>query len=163
VVASPNPATAGVSITVTITARDRAGNIATGYTGLVHFTSSDTTAVLPSDFQFTASLNGVHTFTNGVTFNKAGTPTLTVKDKVTTSITATTCESVNPPPLHLKITATASVAGSPFSITVTAQDTLNNTVTTYNKPIHLTSSNSLASLPADYTFTTVTGRDNGVH
>ena len=37
----PTSATAGVPINVTVTAKDPYGNTATGYTGTVHFTSSD--------------------------------------------------------------------------------------------------------------------------
>ena len=37
----PSPTTSGASHAFTITAKDSAGNTATGYTGTVHFTSSD--------------------------------------------------------------------------------------------------------------------------
>ena len=52
-----------------MTALDQAGNIATGYTGKVHFTKSDTnaSAAVPADYTFVGSDNGVHVFTGGVT------------------------------------------------------------------------------------------------
>src|SRR5262249_6562947 len=49
VTASPTTVTAGNSTSVTVTALDPFGNVATGYTGTVHFTSSDGQAVLPAD------------------------------------------------------------------------------------------------------------------
>src|SRR5207245_7603428 len=61
----------------------------------------------------------------------------------------------------------AATAGTPFDVTVTAQDVSNNTVTTFAGPVHFTSTDAQATsgsgLPADYTFTTGAGHDNGVH
>ena len=49
---------------MTVTAPlDAYGHVVTGYTGTVHFTSSDGQAVLPGDYTFTAGDNGGHTFT----------------------------------------------------------------------------------------------------
>ncbi len=63
--------------------------------------------------------------------------------------------------IHFAITAPASVnAGSSFSITVTAEDTSNNTLTTYRGRVRFTSTDSFATLPPIYTFTTA---DAGVH
>src|SRR5207253_3239776 len=50
-----SPSTAGTAGTVTVTAKDAYGNIATGYTGTVHFTSSDGQGVLPADDAFVAA------------------------------------------------------------------------------------------------------------
>jgi hypothetical protein len=44
-----SPATAGVAGKVTVTAEDAFGNPTPGYTGTVHFTSSDAQALLPAD------------------------------------------------------------------------------------------------------------------
>ena len=49
------PPTAGTSYTETVTAEDALGNVATGYTGTVHFTSTDVQAGLPADYTFTAA------------------------------------------------------------------------------------------------------------
>src|SRR5262249_33611533 len=54
-------------------------------------------------------------------------------------------------------------AGSAFSVTVTAKDASNNTITGYTGTIHFTSNDGQAVLPGDYTFTTGSGNDNGVH
>jgi parallel beta-helix repeat protein len=63
---------------------------------------------------------------------------------------------------HFSVTASTGspVAGSSFSVTVTALDANNNTVSGYAGTIHFTSSDGQALLPADYTFTTA---DAGTH
>jgi hypothetical protein len=73
-----NPATAGVSTSVTATVHDRFGNVATGYVGTVHFTSNDKAALLPSDYTFTAANAGVHTFS--VTLKTRGNRWVTLRD-----------------------------------------------------------------------------------
>src|SRR5262249_46019213 len=49
----PSPTIAGVAHNFTITGVDPYGNLATGYTGMVHFSSSDAQAVLPPDSMLT--------------------------------------------------------------------------------------------------------------
>lgn len=82
-----NPITAGTAGSMTVTVRDASGNIATGYRGIVHFTSSDAGAVLPANYTFTAGDNGAHTF--AVTLNTVGTQSVTVADTVNGALTAT--------------------------------------------------------------------------
>jgi hypothetical protein len=74
----PASTTVGAAQTFTVTAKDLYGNVATGYAGTVHFTSSDTQAALPSDYPFTAADGGVHAFS--VTFGTAGSQSITVAD-----------------------------------------------------------------------------------
>jgi len=74
----PEPAVAGVSHNITVTAKDAHNNTATDYSGTVHFTSSDGAAVLPADTTLAA---GVGTFT--VTLKTAGTQSVTATDTVT--------------------------------------------------------------------------------
>ncbi len=85
----PSPTNAGLARNFTVTAMDPYGNLATGYTGTVHFTNSDSTATLPANYTFKASDAGVHTFVNGVKLRKRGTQTLTVTDTQNSSLTAT--------------------------------------------------------------------------
>jgi hypothetical protein len=80
---------AGTPGSLTVTALDQNGQLATGYTGTVHFTSSDGQATLPADYTFTAADRGQHTFTNGVTLTTAGSPSLTVTDSSDPRLTAT--------------------------------------------------------------------------
>ena len=58
----PSPSTAGVAGSFTVTAEDANGHVATGYTGTLHFTSSDAQAVLPANYTFVAADAGVHAF-----------------------------------------------------------------------------------------------------
>src|SRR5207302_8895489 len=53
----PATTTAGQAHTLTVTALANNGGVMTGYTGTVHFTSSDAQAVLPADYAFTAADN----------------------------------------------------------------------------------------------------------
>jgi hypothetical protein len=64
---------------------------------------------------------------------------------------------------HFAVTApSTSPAGSPVSVTVTAQDASNATVTSYTGTVHFTKSDTGPGtiVPADYTFT---ANDHGVH
>src|SRR5258708_5675678 len=83
-ISAPANVSNGVAFSVTVTALDAYGNIATGYLGTIHFTSSDHNAILPSNYTFVAGDAGVHTFT--VTFKNSGTQTLTATDTRTGSI-----------------------------------------------------------------------------
>ncbi|MGA3192837.1 MAG: carboxypeptidase regulatory-like domain-containing protein [Candidatus Bathyarchaeia archaeon] len=75
---------AGQPFDVIVTATDVFGNVVTGYAGTVHFSCSDSLAVLPSDYTFQTDDNGEHTFS--VTFDAAGTQTLNVWDTLDPSI-----------------------------------------------------------------------------
>jgi hypothetical protein len=157
----PSTTTAGVSNNFTVTAEDAYGNTATGYRGTVHFTSSDAQAVLPANYTFTSSDAGSHSFT--ATLKTAGSQSLTATDTSTGSITGTQSGiTVNPAAAStLTVSAPGNVtAGAAFSITVTANDPYGNTATAYRGTVHFTSSDSQASLPADYAFTAA---DNGSH
>jgi hypothetical protein len=74
----PSSVTAGTSAAFWVTVRDAFGNIATGYRGTVHFTSSDASALLPADYTFTSSDAGVHRFR--ATLETPGTVSLTATD-----------------------------------------------------------------------------------
>ncbi len=161
----PSPQPLGTAGSITITAKDTYGNIATGYTGTVQFSSSDSTANLPSNYTFVAGDNGVHTFTNGVTFNTAGTHSITTTDTVTSSITGSQSGIViplNDAAVSLTVSGFPSpqTAGAEGSFTVTAKTSGGTTSTSYSGTVHFTTSSALAGLPSDYTF--VPG-DNGVH
>ncbi len=85
----PSPTTAGAAHSVTLTVFDAFGNPASGYTGTVHFTSTDSQATLPANYTFTGADAGTHTFTNAVTLKTVGTQSITATDTVTGSITGT--------------------------------------------------------------------------
>jgi hypothetical protein len=77
---APPNAVAGTPFSVTVTARDAQGNVASGYTGTIHFTSTDPAATLPADTTFVAANNGVRTFVNAITLRSGGARTITVTD-----------------------------------------------------------------------------------
>jgi hypothetical protein len=157
----PSTVTAGTPETITVTALNPDGTVNTGYTGTVHFTSSDPHAVLPADYTFTAADQGVHTF--NATLVTAGNQFITATD--TTNGTMLGGESgiqVTPAAAsQLVLSAPSSVRhGTTFSLTLTVEDAYGNVVTGYLGTIHFSSSDSSATLPANYTFTTA---DAGVH
>jgi hypothetical protein len=80
----PSPNQAGVASNFTVTALDAYGNIVTGYSGTIHFTSSDSQASLPANYTFTAADGGVHTFS--AMLKTAGSQSLTATDTATGSI-----------------------------------------------------------------------------
>jgi predicted nucleotidyltransferase len=157
--ASPTAQTAGTAFNVTVNAVDANWNLVSSVTDTVAITSSDTNATLPSN---TALVAGTKTFS--VTLKTAGSKTVTATDSSDGAKTANTSPSitVNAGALdHFAVSAPGSAtAGSAFSVTVTAQDQFNNTVTSYTGTIHFTSSDGAAALPADYPFV---GGDAGVH
>lgn len=158
----PNPATAGTPGSFTVTLRDAFNNVATGYRGTVHFTSSDGQAVLPADYTFTAADAGVHTF--AATLKTTGAQSLTATDAanpaLTGSQTGIVVNASTTGSLSLSGFTNPATAGTAGSFTVTLRDALNNVATGYRGTVHFTSSDGQAVLPADYTFTAA---DAGVH
>ncbi|MGD0863824.1 MAG: cell wall-binding repeat-containing protein, partial [Candidatus Limnocylindrales bacterium] len=155
----PSPTVAGVAHNLTVTAKDTYGNTATGYTGTIHFTSSDGAAVLPANGTLTA---GTGTFS--VTLRTSGTRTVTATDTVNSLITGAQSAIVVIPgaATHLVVSGYPSptFAGTAHNLTVTARDAYGNTATGYHGTIHFTSSDPAAVLPANYTFN---GLDAGIH
>jgi hypothetical protein len=74
----PSSITAGTAGSFTVTAKYADGSVDNNYTGTVHFTSSDSRAVLPADYTFTAADAGVHTFSAALT--TAGAQAITATD-----------------------------------------------------------------------------------
>jgi hypothetical protein len=157
----PSPTTAGASHAFTVTAEDPYGNVATGYVGTLHFTSSDARAVLPANYTFTAADAGSHTFT--ATLKTAGTQFITATDTVNAGITGTDSGITVQPAAASKFVLTGPSgvsAGVPFSLTLTVEDAYGNVVTGYTGSVHFSSTDSTALLPANYAFT---AGDAGVH
>ncbi len=158
------PTTAGTARSVTVTAKDAYTNTVTTYTGTVTFTSSDAQATLPSNYTFVGGDNGTHTFTNGVTLKTAGTRSVTATDIVSGGVTGTqssiTVNAAAVSKLGVSGITTPTTAGTARSVTVTAQDPYDNTITSYTGTVAFTSSDAQATLPSNYTFI---GGDNGTH
>jgi len=152
---APASALPGSAFNVTVTALDACNNIATGYAGTVHFISTDSVAVLPANSKLT---NGVGTFT--ATLNTSGSRTITATDTTASGVTGTsnTIAVGSGAATRLTVSAQPSAkSGSPFSVTVTALDTYNNTATDYSGTVHFTSSDGAAALPADSKLTSGVG------
>jgi hypothetical protein len=157
----PTTTTAGYLQGLTLTARDAYGNVATGYTGTVHFTSSDAQAGLPADYTFTATDNGVHKFY--LSLGTVGTQSLTVTGTATSTLTASQSGITVVAGAASKFRVSgypATTAGTSHSFTVTVTDAYGNLVTGYRGTVRFSSSDSQAGLPSSYTFT---ASDNGVH
>ena len=145
---------AGQIHTLSVTAKDAYNNIAKGYTGTVHFTSSDLQAVLPADYAFTIGDQGTRTFS--ITLRTTGSHSITATDTVTGSITGTQAGiTVKPAVTALVLSAfpATTTAGQIHTLTVTARDALGDTAIGYSGTVHFSSSDLQAALPADYTFT----------
>jgi len=151
----PSNSTQGIAFNMTVTALDAANNVFIGYTGTVHFTSSDAQASLPAN---TTLANGAATV--AATLNTLGGQTVTATDTTTASTagTSSTITVGTSTPTHFSIEAPARVhPGIAFSFTVSALDAANNVAPTYAGTVHFTSSDAQASLPADSTLTNGTG------
>src|SRR5439155_1559332 len=141
-----SPQSAGTVSSVTVEVRTSNGARATGYTGTIHFTSTDAQAILPANYTFTSSTattpncttgcdQGIHTFTNGVTLKTAGSQSVTATDTVTASLTGSqSAIQVNPAAASILM---VSGIPSPQSqntaspVTVEARDAFSNRATAY--------------------------------
>jgi hypothetical protein len=150
-----NPDVAGTPFDVTVTAMDPYGNIATGYTGTVHFTSTDPGAKLPADYPFQTGDQGSHTFPGGATLYKAGTQAVTATDTVAGfNGSASVSVKAAPAVAFMIIVPPSVVSGTPFNVTVVAVDAYGNTDTNYAGTVHFTTSDTDPGvvLPPDYAF-----------
>src|SRR6185369_6002172 len=151
----PNPTTAGVTNSFSVTVKDAFSNTATGYVGTVHFSSTDVSAVLPANYTFTSADAGVHNF--AAALKTVGTRSISAADTVTGSITGIQSGILVVPAAATTLTvagyANPTTAGVTNSFTVTAKDAFSNTATGYVGMVTFTSTDAAAVLPADYTFT----------
>ena len=140
---------AGTAQLATVTLRDAFGNVATGYRGEVGFSSTDTSAVLPADYTFTAADAGVHTFAS-VALTAAGSWGVTAAEPAPGSLTDTATVSISPGPTtqidarFLDVGAIlfgggAVVVGQTvrLNVGVTAMDRFDNITPAWNHPVHV--------------------------
>jgi probable HAF family extracellular repeat protein len=106
-VSAPGEAAIGSAFSFTVTALSSSNTVATGYSGTVHFTSSDGQAVLPANSTLT---NGVGNFM--ATLNTAGAQTITVTDAARPSITGAS-SAINIAANPSQVTVTISVSAGP--------------------------------------------------
>ena len=157
----PSPDTAGSAGTFTVTAKNADGTSDTAYTGTLHFTTTDRQAVLPADYTFRAADAGVHTFS--ATLKTAGTQSFTATDTVSGLIFASQSGITVKPAAasRLIIGGLPGVKhGVAFTFTVSLVDAYGNIATDCVGPVHFRSSDSTATLPANYTFTAADARQH---
>jgi hypothetical protein len=148
---APGSVTVGTPFSATVTAYNAQGVVVSGYTGTVHFTSTDPQGAVPGDYTFQAGDAGRHTFSNEFGFG-TGRPgdhwTLTVSDgAVTQSIDVTIGAG---PTTHFQVDAPGSVvSGAVFTVVVTPLDDRGN-LAAYRSVMHFSSSDPAATLPADF-------------
>ena len=146
-VTGPTPVTAGTSTSITVKVYDALGNLFAGYTGTVHFTSTDSSAKLPANSTLTGA-----TGTFNVTFKTAGTQTVTATDTITSSITGTSNSiAVDQAPAITSANNTTFTVGTAGSFTVTASGNPASTFTesgTLPSGVTLTTAGLLSGTPA---------------
>src|SRR5260221_6083798 len=152
-----NSTPAGTSFNITINALDASNNVATNYSGTVHFTSSASQAVLPANSTLT---NGTGTFSVTLKTVGGGSQTITATDTVTASLAGSSSPiAVSPgPATGLSLQApSAGTTGISFQATVTATDAYGNAATSYTGTVHFTSTDGQATLPGNSTLTNGSG------
>lgn len=144
----PATITAGQAGTVTVTALDAKGYVVTDYAGRVALSSSDANAVVP---QPSALANGTGSFS--VVLTQSGTQSITATSVGNSSLTGRQSGiQVAPGSLAQLIPnglPSTPQAGSASSFTVQGADQYKNPVSTYVGTVHLTSTDSAATLSND--------------
>jgi predicted RNA methylase len=155
-VTSTTPVTAGGTVSFTVTTLDVEGNTATGYTGTVAFTSTDSQASLPSASTLVSG-TGIGSFS--ATMKTAGSQTITATDTSSAITGVTSAFTVNAATASkLVVTAPSTVSNDvAFSFTVTAKDAYNNTSTGFADSVQFSSSDTSATLPSTSTLSSGTG------
>lgn len=126
----PSPVTAGIAHNFTVTAKDSNGNVATGYTGTVKFTSTDVQASLPASSTLT---NGTGTFS--ATLKTAGTQSITATDNATSTITGTQGGITVNAATAASVTATAGSGQSTTINTAFATNLASTVKDAFNNPV----------------------------
>ncbi len=109
-------------------------------------------------YVFTVSDAGSHTFTGAIRLVTGGDQTVTVSAPNMTAATVTV--NVTGQVTHLAVSAPiAANAGDTFQITVSAVDSQGAVAPGYSSTVHFSSTDALAGLPTDCTFTP----DAGTH
>ncbi|HUY90527.1 MAG TPA: hypothetical protein VMV10_17450 [Pirellulales bacterium] len=158
---APEDTTVGSSTNILVVALDASNHRVDGYTGTVTLTTDDPGVSAPLTYTFTSSDHGFHVFQEK--FATAGTRTVTATDDSTPPLTGTASINVNPAPVatHFLVYAPENTTvGKATNIVVVALDASNHRVDGYTGTVTLTTSDTGATVPASYTFTS---SDHGIH
>ena len=139
-----------------MTAQDGNGSTVKSYAGTVQIHLSDSQAVPPQNSTLT---NGVGVFT--VTLRTEGLQTVQAEDTAHSSVISKFAK-VNVttafPATFAVVEPHTAVAGTPFTVTVTAEDVFGGTVTAYAGSVQLSSSDASAVLPQPAALTNGVGK-----
>jgi hypothetical protein len=147
---STNQTTAGSSFHVAITGLDRYGNLS-DYSDVALLQSSDGQPVTPGSIPMSHGAGE-----GDVTLYRAGTVTLTATNVYALCQGTSGAITVNPAAAtHFAVTpaVTSAYAGTPVTLTITAQDQYGNTATSYGGNVALSSSDGQAVSPSAATLT----------
>jgi hypothetical protein len=141
----PSTVAQEVAGTFTVTAEDPYGNTATGYNGTIHFTSSDSQAILPANATLTS---GTGSFS--ATLETVGVQSITATDTAMPTLSSSD-SGIQVVALSFKISYPSSVsAGQVAPFGVEPVDPSGNVVTGYSGTVQVTSSDSRATLELPY-------------
>ena len=162
VVSNSGSAIAGVADNATVQVLDSFGHSA-AYTGVLRFTSDDAQAVLPADFSLSAADVAGKSFTGGVIWKSAGTHVLGLRFVgVATDgmvppqiIPATTMVAAGPAAILVLSPNMLTVAsGQTVTLSASAHDVFGNLSSGFTGLVHVASSDTNATLPADFSIAT---------
>ena len=154
-VQAPATATAGVALDLAVTARDRYGNVADGYTGSIGMDGSDAGALYPGIFKFSSPDAGLHNFLSGVVLATAGAQTIRVADVAQPALygeTTVTVAHTQPRALRVLALPASATAGDNIAFQIAAVDAYGNLSPEYTGTVHFTSSDGSATLPGNVAF-----------
>lgn len=131
----------GVPFSVTVTALDAFGNIATDYLGMVRFSANDIhpSVLLPADYQFTLVDAGVKTFSSAVRLISPGNTNLEIVDLAVPTMKHQFSLTVLPGPASRfeLFCNDPQTAGVPFNLIVKVFDDYGNLKTNFSETINL--------------------------
>jgi hypothetical protein len=149
----PASAQAGEPLPLRVTLFDAFGNVATGYTGTVAFTSADPRASLPASYAFAPADQGAHGFS--VRFGTPGPVSVTAGDGAASISCASNVTALSAGPAATFAVAGlpgAAVAGVEAAFQATALDSYGNVATSYAGPVTLSSTDAAATFPTTGSF-----------
>ena len=142
VLSTPSSVAAGSPFAATVTAQDATGQQVTDYAGTIHFTSSDPGApVLPTDYTFTPSDSGAHTFAS-VELHTAPSQSITAGEGADPATNGSRTVTVTPG-AATRVGFTQQPGGGTGGVAwgtqpkVTIQDSYGNTVTSSSASVTL--------------------------
>ena len=163
-VVTPSLVSAGIPAAISVAVRDTFGNLAGGFSGTLHFATSDPRAGAPPDWVLTAADMPEQTLAAGLTWRSLGNQNITVTADGQVPLAALVQNVVVQPGAldHFAVAVAGgnAVAGAYAQVRVTAYDTAGNIATSYRGTARLTATDSQVSVQAAHAFSAA---DNGTY